>query len=163
MSEIVYLVEFKLPDFPWTHWQACGTLEEAEQALTARRKELAEPAGQRVSFRIVKHETLANDVAGPIDVAKCSLGHNFAKLPSHPRDGEASYCPHCLVSDKLKLREELLWQDKHISSLTHTINDAQEKIGKLASIVLKFIMSADKTTSAEAFAAYEKYKEETKE
>jgi hypothetical protein len=163
MSEIIYLVEFKLPNFPWTHWEACKTLEEAERALTARRKELAEPVGLQVRFRIIKHEILVNDVAGPIDVIRCAVGHNYAVLPSHPNANGAPICPHCLSIYSSSLKQEVIELQEQTKDISNALNEAQTRLAKIASIVLKFIMSADKTTSAEAFAAYEKYKEETKE
>ena len=157
MSEIVYLVEFKPPDFPWTHWQACVTLEDAEKALTARRKELTDPAGQRVIFRIVKHEVIDSDVAGPLDIEKCSTGHNFAKLPSHPKENGISYCPHCLLTRVNYLTEELYSQDARASKLEHSLKDREDKLGKLSSIIMKFLNTADKEASKEAFVEYEQY------
>jgi uncharacterized coiled-coil protein SlyX len=160
MSEIIYLVEFKLPDFPWTHWQACATIEEAEQALTARRKELAEPTGQRVSFRIVRHEIIDNDVAGPIDVEKCSLGHNFAKLPSHPKEQGTGCCPHCLQAKVKQLEQEVYSQLGTMQDLNTTIANQEYKLAKLSAIVLNFVRTSDRRVSDLAFIEYEKYVQE---
>jgi hypothetical protein len=163
MAEELYMVEFKLPQFDWTHWAVCASIADAEQALIRRRRELTDPSDKYVQFRIVRHEVIESDVAGPIDIERCAQGHSFTKLPSHPKNQGVAECPYCLSVASIALKDALEAQTHQVQLLSSLLNSTQEKLSRLASIVLKFLHTADKTMSSEAFAEYEKYREDTKQ
>jgi hypothetical protein len=162
MADRVYMVEFKLPQFEWTHWAACATLDEAEQSLAARRREMTDLGDKYARFRIVKHEIIESDIAGPVDIEKCAAGHIFIKLPSHPKKGEASQCPYCLYADVNRLQKNLDDNDKFVKELQEDLSKAQNQVAKLVGIVCGLVRTADRTTAAEAIAEYEKYEREYK-
>lgn len=162
MPDAAYMVEFKLPQFEWTHWTACPTLDEAESALAARRKEMADPGDKYVRFRIVKHEIVESDVAGPIDIEKCLKGHSFVKLPSHPVKNGVAQCPYCLYMDTSELENQLAAADVKMAAMQASVDKAQVQLAKLVGVVCALVRTADRVIAEGAIAAYEKYQEEYK-
>jgi hypothetical protein len=157
MAEVAYIVHFKHPELDWTHWGAYPDVKEAERAIADRRKELTSPADQRIIFRILRHEIIESDLVGPVCVETCKHGHNFAKLPSHPKEGDVAQCPHCLVAKVNNIHNELTNNDVKVNEMVVLLDACQTRLGRLASVVCSLARVADRANAAEALVEYDKY------
>jgi hypothetical protein len=157
MAEIVYLVHFKHPDLDWTDWGAYADVKSAERAIADRRRELTSPADQRIIFRIIRNELVESDLAGPVCAEVCKHGHNFAKLPSHPKRDDIAECPHCLSAQVDNLHNELTRNDVKVNEMAAFLETCQARLGKLTGIVCGLVRVADRVNAAEALVEYDKY------
>ena len=158
-KEIVYIAQTKLANGEWGSW-ICPTFEEAEKAILDKRSTLSETQNEKVEFRIVKHEIVESDVTGDMKVSHCQLGHKFARLSSHPKNGNVYYCPRCMLGTLELAKGEAVRCRLAVLASEKTLDDTQKKLARLTEVLCMFARSADKTVSTEAFAALEKYEED---
>jgi hypothetical protein len=158
-KELVYLAQTKLPNGEWGTW-VCNTFEEAERAILDKRATLTDSQDQKAEFRIVKHETLESDSTGEIAVSNCPLGHKFAHLSSHPKNGNVYYCPRCLVGTLELAKGEAARSRTAAQEAKKILDETQQKLGRLTEVLCSFARLADTTSAAAAFAALEKYEKD---
>ena len=158
-KELVYLAQTKLPNGEWATW-VCSTFEEAERAILDKRAAMSETQEQKAEFRIVKHETLESDSTGEIAVSDCPLGHKFARLSSHPKNGLVPYCPRCLVGNLELVKSEAAHSRLAEQEAKKLLDETQQKLARLAEVLCSFARLADTVIAAEAFTALEKYEKD---
>jgi len=157
--EIAYLAQTKLPNGEWGSWP-CATFEEAEKAILDKRATLPETQNEKIEFRIVKHEIVESDVTGDMKVSHCQLGHKFARLSSHPKNGSVYYCPRCMLGTLEVTKGEAARCRLATDEAKKDRDETQKNLARLTEVLCMFARSADKTVSTEAFAALEKYEED---
>lgn len=158
-KETQYLAQTKLPDGGWGSW-AYGTLEEAERAILDKRATLSDSQNAKVEFRIIKHETVESDVTGEMTVSNCQLGHKFARLSSHPRNGNVYYCPRCMFGTLELTKAEAARCRVETHTAKKELDETQKKLARLTEVLCSFARLSDTEKASEAFEALKKYEED---